>query len=90
MYPSNKKKRLWKEEKVRLLTMTREERRKEYRDYISLEKIPSLMEELKSKASNKEENSEDLQIKNSLCEKVSLYKGDITQLEVDAIVNAGK
>lgn len=26
----------------------------------------------------------------SLCDKVSLYKGDITILEVDAIVNAGK
>lgn len=25
-----------------------------------------------------------------LCDKVSLYKGDITVLEVDAIVNAGK
>lgn len=26
----------------------------------------------------------------SLYDKVSLYKGDITELEVDAIVNAGK
>lgn len=25
-----------------------------------------------------------------MCDKVSLYKGDITVLEVDAIVNAGK
>ncbi|NP_001083167.1 ADP-ribose glycohydrolase MACROD2 [Xenopus laevis] len=88
MYQSNKKKRLWKEEKERLLNMTRDERRKEYREYVSLDKIPSLMEELKSKASSDDESPEEIQVKNSLCEKVSFYKGDITQLEVDAIVNA--
>ncbi|XP_041420114.1 ADP-ribose glycohydrolase MACROD2 [Xenopus laevis] len=88
MYQSNKKKRQWKEEKERLLNMTREERRKEYREYVSLDNIPSLMEELKRKASSNDESSEEIQVKNSLCEKVSLYKGDITQLEVDAIVNA--
>lgn len=33
---------------------------------------------------------EDLQGKRSLSEKVSLYRGDITLLEVDAIVNAGR
>ncbi|OCT79651.1 hypothetical protein XELAEV_18026459mg [Xenopus laevis] len=90
MYQSNKKKRLWKEEKERLLNMTRDERRKEYREYVSLDKIPSLMEELKSKASSDDESPEEIQVKNSLCEKVSFYKGDITQLEVDAIVNAGE
>ncbi|OCT77426.1 hypothetical protein XELAEV_18028518mg, partial [Xenopus laevis] len=90
MYQSNKKKRQWKEEKERLLNMTREERRKEYREYVSLDNIPSLMEELKRKASSNDESSEEIQVKNSLCEKVSLYKGDITQLEVDAIVNAGE
>lgn len=29
-------------------------------------------------------------MKKSLSEKVSLYRGDITLLEIDAIVNAGK
>ncbi|XP_053317333.1 ADP-ribose glycohydrolase MACROD2 [Spea bombifrons] len=88
MQSSNKKKKLWIEEKERLLKMTLEERRKEYKDYVSLDKIPSLKEELKSKTSNNDETPEEMRVKSSLCEKVSLYKGDITQLEVDAIVNA--
>ncbi|XP_065378817.1 ADP-ribose glycohydrolase MACROD2 isoform X5 [Macaca fascicularis] len=51
MYPSNKKKKVWREEK--------------------------------------EENTQETsQVKKSLTEKVSLYRGDITLLEVDAIVNA--
>ncbi|GAB0187736.1 ADP-ribose glycohydrolase MACROD2 [Grus japonensis] len=37
-----------------------------------------------------ENAKEDLQGKKSLSEKVSLYRGDITLLEVDAIVNAGE
>lgn len=37
-----------------------------------------------------ENTKEVLQVKKSLSEKVSLYRGDITLLEVDAIVNAGK
>lgn len=37
-----------------------------------------------------ENTKEDLQGKKSLSEKVSLYRGDITLLEVDAIVNAGR
>ncbi|TSN48517.1 O-acetyl-ADP-ribose deacetylase MACROD2 [Bagarius yarrelli] len=36
------------------------------------------------------ESEEEQEIPVSLCDKVSLYKGDITILEVDAIVNAGK
>ncbi|KAM4772281.1 ADP-ribose glycohydrolase MACROD2 [Rhinophrynus dorsalis] len=87
MYPSNKKKRLWKEEKERLLKMSLEERRKEYKHFVSLDRIPSLMEEI-CKASNNDERPQEVQVKNRLCDKVSLYKGDITQLEVDAIVNA--
>ncbi|XP_074434539.1 ADP-ribose glycohydrolase MACROD2 isoform X5 [Larus michahellis] len=84
MYPGNKRKKLWREEKERLLKMTLEERRKEYlRDYVALKTIPTWMEDLKS-----ENTKEDLQGKKSLSEKVSLYRGDITLLEVDAIVNA--
>jgi hypothetical protein len=38
-----------------------------------------------------EEGAQDMsQVKKSLSEKVSLYRGDITLLEVDAIVNAGE
>ncbi|CAM9851713.1 unnamed protein product [Bubo scandiacus] len=91
MYPGNKRKKLWREEKERLLKMTLEERRKEYlRDYVALKNIPTWMEDLKSKSESDGENTkEDLQGKKSLSEKVSLYRGDITLLEVDAIVNAG-
>nr|XP_021154372.1 O-acetyl-ADP-ribose deacetylase MACROD2 isoform X14 [Columba livia] len=64
--------------------MTLEERRKEYlRGYVALKNIPTWMEDLKS-----EDAKDDLQGKKSLSEKVSLYRGDITLLEVDAIVNA--
>uniref|UniRef100_A0A8C3KJN8 Uncharacterized protein n=1 Tax=Calidris pygmaea TaxID=425635 RepID=A0A8C3KJN8_9CHAR len=72
--------------------MTLEERRKEYlRDYVALKSIPTWMEDLKSKSESDGENAkEDLQGKRSLSEKVSLYRGDITVLEVDAIVNAGR
>ncbi|KAM4785094.1 ADP-ribose glycohydrolase MACROD2 isoform 5-T6 [Cyanocitta cristata] len=90
MYPGNKRKKLWREEKERLLKMTLEERRKEYLgDYVALKTIPTWMEDLKSKSESDGENAkEDLQGKKSLSEKVSLYRGDITLLEVDAIVNA--
>ncbi|XP_020933188.1 O-acetyl-ADP-ribose deacetylase MACROD2 isoform X1 [Sus scrofa] len=90
MYPSNKKKKVWREEKERLLKMTVEERRKEYtRDYVPLNSIPSWKEEMKGKSQNDEENTQETpQVKKSLSEKVSLYRGDITLLEVDAIVNA--
>ncbi|XP_071438206.1 ADP-ribose glycohydrolase MACROD2 [Pithys albifrons albifrons] len=90
MYPGNKRKKPWREEKERLLKMTLEERRKEYAgDYVALKAIPTWMEDLKSKSeSDGESTKEDLQGKKSLSEKVSLYRGDITLLEVDAIVNA--
>ncbi|KAM9065888.1 ADP-ribose glycohydrolase MACROD2 isoform 17-T17 [Sarcophilus harrisii] len=90
MYPSNRKKKVWKEEKERLLKMTLEERRKEYlRDYVPLKDIPSWKEEMKSKSQNDDESAQEVsQVKKSLSEKVSLYRGDITLLEIDAIVNA--
>ncbi|XP_036042494.1 ADP-ribose glycohydrolase MACROD2-like [Onychomys torridus] len=53
MYPSNKKKKVWREEKERLLKMTLEERRKEYiRDYVPLSTILSWKEEMKNKGQN--------------------------------------
>ncbi|NWX99936.1 MACD2 deacetylase, partial [Nothocercus julius] len=76
----------------RLLKMTLEERRKEYsRQYVPLKDIPTWMEDIKSKNESDGENTkEEAQGKRSLSEKVSLYRGDITLLEVDAIVNAGR
>ncbi|XP_071337282.1 ADP-ribose glycohydrolase MACROD2 isoform X2 [Trachinotus anak] len=83
----SKKKKDWRTEKERLLRLEREERRKEYRrqDFISLEKIPTWREE--NRANDKEDGTE-LTGGGGLSDKVSLYKGDITVLEVDAIVNA--
>uniref|UniRef100_H0Y1C0 Uncharacterized protein n=1 Tax=Otolemur garnettii TaxID=30611 RepID=H0Y1C0_OTOGA len=53
MYPSNKKKKVWREEKERLLKMTLEERRKEYvRDFVPLNTILSWKEEMKGKNQN--------------------------------------
>ncbi|XP_070834076.1 ADP-ribose glycohydrolase MACROD2 isoform X5 [Chaetodon trifascialis] len=83
----SKKKKDWKTEKDRLLRLDREERRKEYRrqDFISLDKIPTWREENRS---NEKEEGKELTGGGGLSDKVSLYKGDITVLEVDAIVNA--
>uniref|UniRef100_A0A8C6XRF3 Uncharacterized protein n=1 Tax=Naja naja TaxID=35670 RepID=A0A8C6XRF3_NAJNA len=90
MYPGNKRKKLWREEKERLLKMTLEERRKEYlRDYVPLKDIATWKEEMKNKAQSDEDNTnEAVLMQKSLSEKVSLYRGDITVLEIDAIVNA--
>ncbi|KAJ0005037.1 hypothetical protein NQD34_011251 [Periophthalmus magnuspinnatus] len=85
----------------RLLRLDREERRKEYRrqDYVSLDKIPTWRDEnsiitilLRCCISVNDNEEEDAQVTSGggLSNKVSLYKGDITLLEVDAIVNAGK
>ncbi|XP_042522355.1 ADP-ribose glycohydrolase MACROD2 [Dipodomys spectabilis] len=90
MYPSNKKKKVWREEKERLLKMTLEDRRKEYlRDYVPLNTILSWKDEMKGKSQSDEETTQETSlVKKSLSEKVSLYRGDITLLEIDAIVNA--
>ncbi|XP_054885987.1 ADP-ribose glycohydrolase MACROD2 [Poeciliopsis prolifica] len=83
----SKKKKDWKTEKERLLQLDREERRKEYRKgFTQLEDIPTWREENRSR--NKEDDEKELTGGGGLGDKVSLYKGDITVLEVDAIVNA--
>uniref|UniRef100_W5NGC1 Mono-ADP ribosylhydrolase 2 n=1 Tax=Lepisosteus oculatus TaxID=7918 RepID=W5NGC1_LEPOC len=84
----SKKKKDWKVEKERLQSLGLEERRKEYRgNYVPLEKIPTWKKSKQEKSKYKEEVSEVAAF--HLSDKVSLYKGDITTLEVDAIVNAG-
>uniref|UniRef100_A0A3B3ZF51 Macro domain-containing protein n=1 Tax=Periophthalmus magnuspinnatus TaxID=409849 RepID=A0A3B3ZF51_9GOBI len=72
----------------RLLRLDREERRKEYRrqDYVSLDKIPTWRDE--NSINDNEEEDAQVTSGGGLSNKVSLYKGDITLLEVDAIVNA--
>ncbi|XP_072265710.1 ADP-ribose glycohydrolase MACROD2 isoform X4 [Pyxicephalus adspersus] len=80
---SNKKKRPWEEEKERLLKMSQEQRRQLIKEYISLHDVPTWLKQYGDTPA--EDDNEKI---NSLCDKVSLYRGDITQLEVDAIVNA--
>ncbi|XP_070398227.1 ADP-ribose glycohydrolase MACROD2 isoform X4 [Nothobranchius furzeri] len=93
----SKKKKDWRTEKERLLQLPQEERRKEYRKetWLPLDKIPTWREDDRST-----ENEEEKEVAGGggdggegrggggLSDKVSLYKGDITLLEVDAIVNA--
>ncbi|XP_060781464.1 ADP-ribose glycohydrolase MACROD2 [Neoarius graeffei] len=79
----SKKKKEWRAEKDRLLSLGQEERRQEYGDnYMALDKIPTWRHHHSRGPEEEEENPV------SLCDKVSLHKGDITILEVDAIVNA--
>ncbi|XP_029691344.1 ADP-ribose glycohydrolase MACROD2 isoform X2 [Takifugu rubripes] len=84
----SKKKKDWKTEKERMLRLDQDERRKEYRrqDFVPLEKIPSWRQE--NRFNEEEEEPELTGEGGGLSDKVSLYKGDITVLEVDAIVNA--
>ncbi|KAM9476363.1 ADP-ribose glycohydrolase MACROD2 isoform 2-T2 [Clarias gariepinus] len=79
----SKKKKEWRAEKERLLGLGQEERRKDYGDnYLPLDKILTWRQHHCGDPDEEEEQPV------SLCDKVSLYKGDITILEVDAIVNA--
>ncbi|XP_059929431.1 ADP-ribose glycohydrolase MACROD2 [Gadus macrocephalus] len=85
----DKEKTDWKIEKERLLSLNLEERRKEYRrqEYTTLGEVITWRQECKENA--KVEESEPTG-GSSTSDKVSLHKGDITVLEVDAIVNAGR
>lgn len=80
----SKKKKEWRAEKERLLSLSLEDRRKDYRgNYLELDKIPTWANHDSNTATEEEEHQS-----SSLADKVSLYKGDITILEIDAIVNA--
>jgi len=90
----------WKVEKERILSLSVEERRKtEYfcKDFVKLEEIKAWAEQGKETAAAsgekdkiKAELFENFKINEDihLAETVSLYEGDITRLEIDAIVNA--
>ncbi|XP_072933967.1 macro domain-containing protein PG1779-like [Epargyreus clarus] len=92
----------WKIEKARILALPLEEKRKLYKaSYITLNQVEpwyAFATENKSALEDKKANNEDLtefrklkidlEQNKSLAEKVSIFQGDITKLEVDAIVNA--
>uniref|UniRef100_A0AAY4CHK5 Macro domain-containing protein n=1 Tax=Denticeps clupeoides TaxID=299321 RepID=A0AAY4CHK5_9TELE len=73
----------WQRAKKTLLTSSQQERRKMYRtDFLSLEQIPVWTHsgDLAGQPHYKDNDA--------LSQKISLYRGDITKLEIDAIVNA--
>ncbi|XP_052010931.1 ADP-ribose glycohydrolase MACROD1-like isoform X2 [Xyrauchen texanus] len=72
----------WKESKNQLCSMDRENRRKVYKDYIPLEKILVWTPSGDSFCSPHCKPNEELN------KKISLFCGDITKLEIDAIANA--
>ncbi|XP_043826959.1 ADP-ribose glycohydrolase MACROD1 isoform X2 [Dromiciops gliroides] len=78
----------WKEAKAFLKGLSDKQREEHYfcRDFIKLKKIPSWKDSAKG-AGGKEDEPEYKKDK-TLNEKISLFRGDITKLEVDAIVNA--
>jgi len=93
----------WEQEKERKLQMNQDERRKEYScgsSFVPLSDIKTLKENLKASDLEKlsEEKTEalsskllkDFEMKKDLdlSDKISIFRGDITKLEIDAIVNA--
>lgn len=78
----------WKEAKSFLKGLSDKQREEHYfcKDFIKLKKIPTWKETAKGLA-GKVENPKYKKDK-QLNEKISLFRGDITKLEVDAIVNA--
>ncbi|XP_072840035.2 ADP-ribose glycohydrolase MACROD1 [Pogona vitticeps] len=79
----------WKEAKSFLKGLNNKQKREHYftRDFIKLKQIPTWKEMAKS-ARVKQPEETVYPKDNHLNEKISLFRGDITKLEVDAIVNA--
>ena len=94
----------WKSEKARLSELSLENRRKEYfcgeDNFVALEQIPTWQnyfhdhkKSLTEKVSEKDVNAfqaahPDLDTSQGFSTKVSIFRGDITKLEIDSIVNA--
>ncbi|XP_068953656.1 ADP-ribose glycohydrolase MACROD1-like [Petaurus breviceps papuanus] len=79
----------WKEAKAFLKGLSDKQREEHYfcRDFISLKKIPTWEDTEAKEAAGKEAQSR-YEVDKALNEKISLFRGDITKLQVDAIVNA--
>ena len=75
----------WEAEKVRLAGLDQETRRKEYKDYVSLATIPSWKDENNVTLPSREVDDATAKAglwNAGLAEKISLFRGDITKLEV--------
>ncbi|XP_026548211.1 O-acetyl-ADP-ribose deacetylase MACROD1-like isoform X2 [Notechis scutatus] len=81
----------WKEAKSFLKGLNNKQRRSHYftKDFIKLKQIPTWKEMAKSARIQQPEET-NYPKDNNLNGKISLFRGDITKLEVDAIVNAGE
>ncbi|XP_074644085.1 macro domain-containing protein RSc0334-like isoform X2 [Tubulanus polymorphus] len=76
------------QEKERYMKMTRKEKRQLYKcksDFVTLEDVITWEEQARQ---DEIERTEQFSIDDEIISKVSLWKGDITTLEIDAIVNA--
>ncbi|XP_036273289.1 ADP-ribose glycohydrolase MACROD1 isoform X2 [Pipistrellus kuhlii] len=80
----------WKEAKSFLKGLSDKQREEHYfcQDFIRLKKVPTWKETAKGLAVKAEEKEPKYKKDKHLNEKISLFRGDITKLEVDAIVNA--
>ncbi|KAM4722725.1 ADP-ribose glycohydrolase MACROD1 [Rhinophrynus dorsalis] len=78
----------WKEAKNYLKGLNHKQRREQYsvKDYIKLKQIPAWKDTAK-KLKVKQPEEVKYPKNKDLIEKISLFRGDITKLEVDAIVN---
>lgn len=73
----------WQEAKSLLLSASQERRREFYRvDHLALEKVPVWT------PTGAQSAKAHYKINDALSQKISLFRGDITKLEIDAIVNA--
>ncbi|KAM9302168.1 ADP-ribose glycohydrolase MACROD1 [Gastrophryne carolinensis] len=81
----------WKEAKNFLKGLNKKQRREHYavKDFIKLKAIPTWSETAK-KMKAKQPEEVKVPKNKDLNEKISIFRGDITKLEVDAIVNAAK
>ncbi|XP_063801009.1 uncharacterized protein LOC134969172 isoform X2 [Pseudophryne corroboree] len=80
----------WKEAKNYLKGLNNKQRREHYavKDFIKLKDIPTWKDTAK-KTHAKQPEEVKFPKNKDLNEKISIFRGDITKLEVDAIVNAG-
>ncbi|OCT84081.1 hypothetical protein XELAEV_18022219mg [Xenopus laevis] len=81
----------WKEAKSYLKGLNNKQKRDHYsvKDFIKLKQIP-VWKDTAKKANIKQPEEGKYAKNKALNEKVSLFRGDITKLEVDAIINTGK
>ncbi|KAM9062059.1 ADP-ribose glycohydrolase MACROD1-like [Antechinus flavipes] len=79
----------WKEAKAFLNYLSDQQREEHFfcQDFITLKKIPTWKDSEVNEATDEVVKSR-YQVDNVLNEKISLFRGDITKLQVDAIVNA--